>query len=169
MVHIADALGANVIAVDPAADKLEKAEELGTDETVDVTQVQDVPQAVKGHTPSSRGAEVSVDALGVAETCRNSVNSLCKGGQNLQIGFTTSEEEGEVSLPVDTIVMDDREFVGPFGMPPHECEEIFSMMEQDRIDPGKIVSETVSLEDVPDVIASVDDYETVGIPVCDEF
>jgi alcohol dehydrogenase len=43
------------------------------------------------------------------------------------------------------------------------------MMEQDRIDPGKIVSETVSLEDVPDVIASVDDYETVGIPVCDEF
>ena len=96
------------------------------------------------------------------------MNSLCKGGQNLRIGLTTSEEEGEVSLPVDTIVMDDREFVGSFGMPP-KCEEIFSMREQDRIDPGKIVSETVSLEDVPDVIASVDDYETVGIPVCDEF
>jgi len=46
------------------------------------------------------------------------VNSLCKGGQHLQIGLTTSEEEGEVSLPVDTIVMDDRKFVGSFGMPP---------------------------------------------------
>jgi len=43
------------------------------------------------------------------------------------------------------------------------------MMEQDKIDPGRIVSETVSLEDVPDVIASMDDYDTVGIPVCDEF
>ncbi|PSQ44381.1 alcohol dehydrogenase, partial [Halobacteriales archaeon QS_9_68_42] len=168
-VHIADALGANVIAVDLADDKLEKAEELGADETVDVREVQDVPQAVKGHTPSSRGVEVSIDALGVAETCRNSVNSLCKGGQNLQIGLTTSEEEGEVSLPVDTIVMDEREFVGSFGMPPHEYEEIFSMMEQDKIDPGRIVSETVSLDEVPDVIASMDDYDTVGIPVCDEF
>jgi alcohol dehydrogenase len=168
-VHIADALGANVIAVDLGEDKLDKAEELGADETVNVTEVQDVPQAVKGHTPSSRGVEVSVDALGVAETCRNSVNSLAKGGQNLQIGLTTSEEEGEVSLPVDTIVMDEREFIGSFGMPPHEYEEIFSMMEQDKIDPGKIVSETVALDDVPDVIASMDDYDTVGIPVCDEF
>jgi alcohol dehydrogenase len=168
-VHIADALGANVIAIDLDDDKLQKAEELGADETVNVTEVQDVPQAVKGYTPSSRGVEVSVDALGVAETCRNSVNSLGKGGQNLQIGLTTSEEEGEVSLPVDTIVMDEREFVGSFGMPPHEYEEIFSMMERGKIDPGKIVSQTVSLDEVPETIASMGDFDTVGIPVCDEF
>ncbi|WP_254861337.1 zinc-dependent alcohol dehydrogenase family protein [Natronomonas gomsonensis] len=142
-VHIADALGANVIAVDLSEDKLLKAEELG--------------------------ADVSVDALGIAETCRNSVNSLAKGGQNLQIGLTTSEEEGEVSLPVDSIVMDEREFIGSFGMPPHEYEEIFSMMEQGKIDPGKIVSKTISLEEVPDTIASMGDFDTVGIPVCNEF
>ena len=168
-VHIADALGANVVAVDLDEEKLERAEELGADETVDVTDIEDVPEAVKEYTPSNRGVEVSVDALGVAETCRNSVASLCKGGQNLQIGLTTSEEEGEVSLPVDTIVMEEREFVGSFGMPPHEYEEIFSMMERGKIDPGKIVSETVSLEEVPDVIASMDDFDTIGIPVCNEF
>jgi alcohol dehydrogenase len=168
-VHIADALGANVVAVDLAEEKLEKAEELGADETIDVTETDDVPAAVKAYTPSDRGVEVSVDALGIAETCRNSVQSLCKGGQNLQIGLTTSEEEGEVSLPVDTIVMEEREFIGSVGMPPHEYEEIFSMMERGKIDPGKIVSETVPLEEVPDVIASMDDFDTVGIPVCDEF
>jgi alcohol dehydrogenase len=168
-VHIADALGANVVAVDLSTDKLEKAVELGADATVDVREVDDVPVAVKKETPGRRGAQVSVDALGVAETCRNSVKSLCKGGQNLQIGLTTSEEEGEVSLPVDSIVMDEREFIGSFGMPPHEYEEIFSMMAQGKIDPGKIVSKTVSLEEVPEVVASMDDYETVGIPVCDEF
>jgi alcohol dehydrogenase len=54
-------------------------------------------------------------------------------------------------------------------MPPHEYEEIFSMMERGKIDPGAIVSETVTLEDVPEVIASMDDFETVGIPVCSEF
>ncbi|MFQ3320542.1 MAG: alcohol dehydrogenase [Natronomonas sp.] len=168
-VHIADALGANVIAVDLSEDKLLKAEELGADKTIDVRDVQDVPQAVKAETPNSRGVDISVDALGVAETCRNSVKSLAKGGQNLQIGLTTSEEEGEVSLPVDNIVMGEQEFIGSYGMPPHEYEEIFSMMEQGKIDPGKIVSRTVSLDDVPDVIASMDDYETVGIPVCDDF
>jgi alcohol dehydrogenase len=134
-----------------------------------VTEVQDVPQAVKGETPTSRGADVSVAALGIAETCRNSVNSLAKGGQNLQIGLTTSEEEGEVSLPVDSIVMDEREFIGSFGMPPHEYEEIFSMMAQGKIDPGKIVSKTISLDEVPETIASMGDFDTVGIPVCNEF
>jgi len=168
-VHVADALGANVVAVDIEAEKLEKAESLGADATVDATAVDDVPFAVKKHTPDRRGAAVSVDALGVAETCRNSVKSLAKGGQNLQIGLTTSEEEGEVSLPVDTIVMAEKEFVGSYGMPPHEYEEIFSMMDRGKIDPGAIVSETVSLEEVPETIASMGEYDTVGIPVCDEF
>ena len=168
-VHIADAMGANVVAVDLDDDKLSKAAELGADATVNVTEVETVPGEVKANTPNGRGVDVSVDALGIAETCRNSVNSLARGGQNLQIGLTTSEEEGEVSLPVDAMVMGEQEFVGSFGMPPHEYEEIFSMMEQGKIDPGKIVSDTITLDEVPETIASMGDYDTVGIPVCDEF
>ncbi|WP_254534608.1 zinc-dependent alcohol dehydrogenase family protein [Halomarina litorea] len=168
-VHIADALGANVVAVDLDADKLARAEELGADETVRVGDVKDVPQAVKKATPNSRGTEVSVDALGIAETCRNAVDSLCKGGRHLQIGMTTSEEGGEVSLPVDTMVTDEREFYGSYGMPPNEYEEIFSMMERGTIQPGKVVSETISLDEVPRTIENLGEYDTVGIPVCDEF
>lgn len=113
--------------------------------------------------------DVSVDALGIAETCRNSVNSLGKGGQHLQIGLTTSEEGGEVSLPVDVIAMDERDFYGSFGMPPNEYGEIFRMMEHGTIDPGRIVSETIALDDVPETIASMGGYDTVGIPVVTEF
>lgn len=168
-VMIASALGARVIAVDIDERSLSMAEELGAEAIVDVTTVMDVPQAVKSYTPSSRGVAVSVDALGIAETCRNSVNSLCKGGQHLQIGLTTSEEEGEVSLPVDMMVTDEREFYGSYGMPPHEYDEIFSMMQADTLDPGAIVSETISLEEVPGTVASMDEFDTVGIPVCNEF
>jgi alcohol dehydrogenase len=168
-VHTADALGANVIAVDMKQEALDKAVELGADRTVNVGEVQDVPQAVKKLTPRSRGAEVSVDALGIAATCRNSINSLGKGGQHLQIGLTTGEEEGEVSIPVDTIVNDEREFVGSFGMPAHEYDEIFRLMSTGKIEPSRIVSETIPLERVPDTIASMGDYDTVGIPVCNEF
>jgi alcohol dehydrogenase len=112
---------------------------------------------------------VSVDALGIAATCRNAIDSLGKGGQHLQIGLTTGEEEGEVSVPVDVIVNDEREFVGSFGMPSHEYDEMFRMMEAGKIDPGRIVSETVSLEEVPETVASMGDYGTVGISVCNEF
>ncbi|MFB6178725.1 MAG: zinc-dependent alcohol dehydrogenase family protein [Halorientalis sp.] len=168
-VHIADALGANVIGVDIIDEKLDKAESLGADETLNANDVKDVPQAVKRFTESSRGVDIAVDALGVAETCQNAVNSLGKGGQHLQIGLTTSEEGGEVSLPVDNMVMDERDFYGSFGMPPNQYEEIFRMMDQGKIDPGKIVTETVSLEEVPDMIQSMGDYQTVGIPVCNEF
>jgi alcohol dehydrogenase len=168
-IHTADALGANIIAVDLNWEALNKAEELGADETIQADEVQDVPQVVKGFTERSRGVDISVDALGIAETCRNSINSLGKAGQHLQIGLTTSEEEGEVSLPVDTMVTDEREFYGSYGMPPNEYDEIFRMMDRGKIDPGKIVTETIGLEEVPEQIASFGDYESVGIPVVDEF
>ncbi|MFC7155900.1 alcohol dehydrogenase catalytic domain-containing protein [Halomarina halobia] len=82
---------------------------------------------------------------------------------------TVVEVGGEVSRPVDTMVTDEREFYGSYGMPPHEYEEIFSMMEAGRLDPGRIVSETIPLSAVPDTVASMGDYETVGTPVCDSF
>jgi len=168
-VHIADALGANVIAVDLLDEKLDKAESLGADETINATEVQDVPQEVKAITDASRGVDVSVDALGLPETCQNSVNSLGKGSQHLQIGLTEGENAGNVSLPIDNMVMDEREFYGSFGMPPNEYDEIFRMMDRGKIDPGKIVTETVSLEEVPDVVENMGDYGTVGIPVCNQF
>jgi len=48
-------------------------------------------------------------------------------------------------------------------------EEAGEPMEVQGIDPGRIVSKTVPLEDVPEVIASMDDFDTVGMPVCNEF
>ena len=167
--HVASALGANVIAVDVVQEKLDLATELGAVETVHVEAVEDVPQAVKAHTKGSRGVEVSVDALGIAETVRNSVDSLAKGGQHLQIGMTTAEEGGEVALPIDAMVTEEREFYGSYGMPPHEYDEIFRMMDGGKIDPGRIVSETCALEDVPEVMDRLGEYDTLGIPVCSEF
>ncbi|PSQ22290.1 alcohol dehydrogenase [Halobacteriales archaeon QS_9_67_17] len=166
-VHIADALGANVIAVDPKEAALSRARDLGAIHTVDA--VDDVPRAVKRHTHRNRGVDVSVDALGIAATCRNSVRSLATHGQHLQIGLTTSEERGEVSLPVDEIVFGEQEFLGSYGMPAHEYDEILRMMDAGTISPGEIVSETITLEEVPDTIAAMGEYDTVGIPVCTEF
>jgi alcohol dehydrogenase len=168
-VQVASALGGNVIAIDIIEEKLEKARELGATATLDSTEVEDVPQAVKKFTQGSRGVEVSVEALGIAQTVQDSVNCLAPGGQHIQLGLTTSEEEGQVELPVDNIVFDEREFVGSYGMPPHEYDEIFRMMDGGKVDPSKIISETCSLGDIPSVMERMGEFDTMGIPVCTEF
>jgi len=166
-VHIADALGANVVAVDLMDEKLDKARELGASETVNAEGVEDVPGAVQE--TIGGGADISVDALGVAETCQNSVLSLGTRGQHVQIGLTTSEEEGMVALPTDAMVMQEIEFIGSLGMPPTRYDEIFRMVATGKLDPSGVISKTVDLDDVNDELASMTDFGTVGIPVIDSF
>ncbi|MEM4780540.1 MAG: zinc-dependent alcohol dehydrogenase family protein [Halalkalicoccus sp.] len=166
-VHIADALGANVIAVDLVPEKLDKARELGAVEAVNASEIEDVPREIKAITDG--GADVAVDALGIAQTCRNAVMSLGRRGQHVQIGLTTSDERGEISLPTDVMVMNEIEFVGSLGMQPTRYDEIFRMVSTGKLDPGAVVSETVSLEETPEKLAAMSDYGTEGIPVIDEF
>lgn len=166
-VHIADALGANVVAVDLVDEKLDKAESLGAVETVNADETDDVPAAVKAL--AGGGADVSVDALGVAETCRNSVLSLGTHGQHVQIGLTTQDEEGMVALPTDAMVMQEIEFIGSLGMPPNRYDEIFRMVATGKLDPSGVISKTVGLEDVNDELEAMTDFGTVGIPVIDSF
>jgi len=52
-----------------------------------------VPDRVRNLTDG--GADVSVDALGIAETCRNSVRSVRPRGTHVQVGLTTEAERGE--------------------------------------------------------------------------
>ncbi|QCJ46669.1 zinc-dependent alcohol dehydrogenase family protein [Haloprofundus sp. MHR1] len=166
-VHIADALGANVVAVDLQEEKLEKAKSLGAVETVDASDTDDVPDAVKAL--AGGGTQVSVDALGIETTCQNSVLSLGNRGQHVQIGLTTQDEQGMVSLPTDAMVMQEIEFIGSLGMPPTRYDEIFRLVASGKLDPSAVVSETVGLDDVPEKLDAMTDYETVGIPVIDEF
>ncbi|WP_136717475.1 zinc-dependent alcohol dehydrogenase family protein [Halorientalis salina] len=166
-VHIADALGANVVAVDLTEEKLDQAAELGAVETVNADETERVPSEIKGITDG--GAAVSVDALGIPETSRNSILSLGNRGQHLQIGLTTAEEEGSIEIPSDAMVMQEIEFLGSYGMPVSGYDEIFRMVATDKIDPSAVVSETVGLEDVSAKLAAMTDYGTEGIPVVDQF
>jgi alcohol dehydrogenase len=166
-VHVADAVGANVVAVDLEDEKLDRAASLGADRTVNAADVDDVPAAVMAE--AGGGVAVSVDALGVAATLRNSIGSLGPGGQHLQVGMTTAEEGGEVAIPVDEMVVGEVEFYGSYGAPPGEYDEILSMMAEGTVDPAAVVSETVDLEAVPGIVERMDEFDTVGIPVCDSF
>jgi D-arabinose 1-dehydrogenase-like Zn-dependent alcohol dehydrogenase len=166
-VDIACALGANVVAVDLDDEKLEMASNLGAVKTVNASEADDTSEAVKHAT--NGGADVSIDALGIAETCRNSLHSLDLFGQHVQIGLTTQEEEGQIPIPTDEIVANEITFIGAGGMPPTRYDEILDMVEYDQVHPEAVVTNTVTLEEVPDRLDAMTQYNTMGIEVITEF
>ncbi|MFT4891369.1 MAG: alcohol dehydrogenase [Halobacteriales archaeon] len=165
-VQIADALGANVVGVDLMDEKLDKAEELGAVATVNAADTDPVAE-VRDITDG--GAAVSVDALGIAETTKNAVASLAKNGRHVQLGLTTDEESGEISLPVDAMVAQELDFYGSLGLQPSHYPEMLSMIETGKLDPDEMVAETISLDEVPETLDAMSDFDTLGIPVCNEF
>ncbi|MFB6155923.1 MAG: zinc-dependent alcohol dehydrogenase family protein [Haloferacaceae archaeon] len=166
-IHVADAVGARVLAVDIQDEKLSLARDLGADEVVNAGDVADVPGEIEAVTDA--GANVSVDALGVAETCRNSVRCLRQRGTHVQLGLTTDEERGEVSLPTDWMTRWEISFLGSRGMPPTRYGELLSLMEAGDIEPSRLVTREVALEDVPERLDAMSDYGTSGVEVVTEF
>ena len=165
-VHIADALGANVVAVDLKDEKLDKAESLGADATVRADETE-AYKAVMSATDG--GAHVSMDALGIAETTQQSVRSTRVRGTHVQVGLTGEAERGIVDLPTDLMTVKEVSFVGSHGMPATRYDELFRMVETGAVDPGAVVSETIGLDDVTAKLQAMTDYDTVGIPVVTEF
>jgi propanol-preferring alcohol dehydrogenase len=142
---VATALGAQVIAVDIDDAKLEKAKQEGAVHVVNARK-ENVPEAIKDITKG--GANVSIDALGIRDTVLNSVMSLRKGGRHVQVGLTTSEEGGMVSLPVDMITAMELEFV---------------------LNPKSLVTEEVGLEEVSRVFEDMSHFRTMGFHVITRF
>lgn len=164
-VQLGDALGARIVAVDPDARARERAGELGADVTVDPEVIDPVEEirTVAG------GADVSVDALGIGETCRNSVRCLRERGTHAQVGLTTDTERGEVALPTDWMTRWEITFVGSRGMPPTSYGRLFDLVTSSDVDPGALVAREISLDDVSDRLAAMTDHETVGVEVITGF
>ena len=164
-VQLGDALGARVLAVDPDESARTRARELGATVTVDPTETEPVA-AIRERTG---GADVSIDALGIAETCRNSVQCLRERGTHIQLGLTTDEEQGEVSLPTDWMTRWEITFVGSRGMPPTQYDALFDLIAASDIDPGALIGRELTLEEVSARLAAMGNYETAGVEVITSF
>jgi D-arabinose 1-dehydrogenase-like Zn-dependent alcohol dehydrogenase len=165
-IQIATAMGARVIAVDLDDRKLELAKEAGASDVINGSKtdpVKEVAQLTKG------GADVSVDALGIAATCRNAIFSLRKRGRHVQIGLTTQGEKGEVALPVDQIVFKELQFTGSLAIQSFRYPAMLDMVARGRLSPKKLITETLPIEKAFGVINQMSKFENVGISVINQF
>lgn len=165
-IQLADAIGAHVLAVDPDGDARSRAATLGAVETVDPT-AEDPVAAVRSW--SDGGADVSMDALGIAETCRNSVESVCERGVHVQVGLSTEAEAGEIALPTDWMTRWEVTFVGSRGMPPTRYGDLFDLIEATDVDPSALVTREIDLSEVSDRLAAMSDYRTAGVEIITTF
>jgi D-arabinose 1-dehydrogenase-like Zn-dependent alcohol dehydrogenase len=165
-VQIAAAVGAKVIAVDTSEKALSAAREVGAVLTIK-SQNDDPVEAVR--TLTQGGAHVSIDALGIAETCCNSVLSLRKLGRHVQLGHTTSREAGYVPLPIDVILLNELRLYGAFGMQGQRFGTMLAMCEAGTLKPAQVVHQEVGLEGVTGVLEAMGSYDTTGVVVVSSF
>jgi D-arabinose 1-dehydrogenase-like Zn-dependent alcohol dehydrogenase len=165
-VQIASALGANVIGIDIGDEKLAAARRQGAVATVRATDG-DAAAAVREITKG--GAQVAIDALGIRATCVAAIHSLRARGRHLQIGLTGRAEQGEIALPIDLIVAKELTVVGSHGMQVPRYASMLAMIATGKLDPRSLVSRKIALEETAEVLAAMDHYATLGVPVIDRY
>jgi D-arabinose 1-dehydrogenase-like Zn-dependent alcohol dehydrogenase len=166
LAHIAKAIGAKVIAVDINDEALKLAKEFGADITINSKEKDAVQEII---TITNGGAHVAVDALGISITCQNAINSLRKRGRHLQLGLTSKDEKGKVELPIDLIVVKELEVIGSSNMPVSRFPDMMRMVESGMIQPDKMITKTVGLEEAADILYDMAEFKTPGITVLNRW
>jgi alcohol dehydrogenase len=161
-IMIASAMGAKAIAIDLGEDKLRWARELGAVAVVDASTGADVPGAVKEATGG--GAHVSIDALGHATTCFNSVACLRRRGRHVQIGLMT-EQHAHAKIPMDRVIAYELQILGSHGMQAFRYDALLEMIRVGKLAPQKLVGRTITLDQAPRALTAMDRFESAGITV----
>src|SRR3954452_15197946 len=141
-VQIAVAAGALVVAVDVSAGALELAQRFGAAATVHGDD--DVPAAVAELTGG--GAHVSLDALGAAGTCTNSVRSLRPRGRHVQVGLLPPAQ-ARPEVPMDRVIALELALLGSHGMAAHAYPELLGLVASGRLRPRDLVTREIGLDD----------------------
>jgi len=150
-VQVAVAAGARVVAVDVAAGALALARTFGAEHVVDGTAA-DVPAAVADLTGG--GAHVSLDALGAAATCVNSIRSLRPRGRHVQVGLLPPAA-GRPEIPMELVVAGELALLGSHGMAAADYPAMLALIEAGRLHPELLVTRRLGLDDAGAALAAV--------------
>ena len=165
-IMIAKGLGARVVAIDIEDDKLEFARSLGADALVNSKNVANAVDAVKDI--ADGGAHVSIDALGHPSLAFDSISCLRKRGKHIQVGIMEAGEH-RTAIPMNLVIGRELEILGSHGMQAHKYAEMFEMIRDGKLEPGKLIGKTVSLEEAAEELMNMNTFSAVGVTVINEF
>ncbi len=159
------AIGARVAMVDVVADKLDYARKLGADAVIDAgagDAAAQVREATQG------GADVAIEALGIAATTVAALKSLRKLGRMVQIGMPAGEHT-TMSIPMDAVYSGQLALYGTRGMPGWRYPSLFSLLAGGRLDLAPLIGRRVALSDASAELAAFDGPTAPGVSVITDF
>ncbi|NYS76364.1 MULTISPECIES: zinc-dependent alcohol dehydrogenase family protein [Halomonadaceae] len=165
-VMIANAIGANVVAIDISEEALNLARQLGATATVNAAKVPNVVEAVAEITRG--GAHVSLDALGHPTTCFNSISNLRKRGKHVQVGLMLAENSTP-AIPMSKVIAHELEILGSHGMQAHRYDAMLAMIQSGKLAPEQLIGKRINLEQSIDALMNMDKFEGAGVTVVTEF
>ena len=165
-IMIANAMGANVVAIDIGEDKLRFASGIGAVATVSASHRADVAGAVKEATGG--GAHVSIDALGHSTTCFNSIACLRRRGRHVQIGLMV-DQHAHPRIPMDKVIAHELQILGSHGMQAFRYDALLAMIRASKLAPQKLIGQTISLDEAPTALMTMDEFAGIGITVIASF
>lgn len=165
-IMIANAIGANVVAVDISDRALELAQSLGAVAIVNASRVANVVEAVKEITQG--GAHVSLDALGHPTTCFNSISNLRRRGKHVQVGLMLGEHTTP-QVPMSKVIAYELEILGSHGMQAHRYGAMLDMVRTGKLQPERLIGKEISLGESVDALMNMDRFEGAGVTVITDF
>ncbi len=165
-IMIGAALGANVVAIDIAEDKLALAKALGASLTIDSRAVADVSEAVRDATGG--GAHVSVDALGHPQTCCNSILNLRRRGRHVQVGLMLADH-ATPAIPMARVIAHELEIYGSHGMQSWRYDAMLRMILSGKLSPDRLIGRRITLSEAAPALATMDSFRENGISIIDRM
>jgi L-iditol 2-dehydrogenase len=130
-IQVAKLTGCNVIAVMKRDSQVEFAKKLGADEIIQITQVQDVVEAVRSITPERRGADVVIEAVGRPEAWESAIEMVRKGGTVNLFGGCASGTK--VQLDTNRLHYSEVTIKATFHHTPETVRKAFSLITEKKI------------------------------------
>ncbi|KAB0642049.1 zinc-dependent alcohol dehydrogenase family protein [Burkholderia latens] len=165
-IMIANAIGANVVAIDISERALALARSVGAVATVNAAEVADVVDAVKELTRG--GAHVSLDALGHPTTCFNSISNLRRRGKHVQVGLMLGEH-ATPAVPMSKVIAHELEILGSHGMQAHRYDAMLDMVHASKLAPSRLIGKEIRLGESIDALMNMNRFEGAGVTVVTDF
>ena len=156
-VMIAAAAGARVVGVDVSPSALELAEDVGAEKVLPAGDPDAVREATDG------GAHLSLDALGAEASAVASILSLRKRGRHVQVGVVPHP----ANVPLHRVMGWELELLGSHGLPAHAYPAMLDLVARGKLEPRRLVTRTIGLEDVPAALTALSASSPTGVTLID--
>ncbi len=146
VVQTAAAAGGSVVAVDIVDKKLEAAQQLGAQSTINAKDMEDKALLKQIRSLTGGGADIAIEAIGNPRTIVLAANAVKPGGCHCQVGYT----HHEVPINAARLMFREIEIKGSLGCRPVDYPKIIEMVRMGKIQLKPVVTHKFKLEEIND-------------------